>query len=142
MIGKLYSIDNKYAVQGEGETDWTIGMNNEILWLLVFFIDFGALLLIYKFLDKIGLFTWVAMATVIANIQVIKVIQLCGVTATLGNVLYASIFLATDFLSENYSKKDAALAATIGFISMLVLPILMTLSLLFVLTVTEVSVGH
>ena len=129
-------------MQGERETDWTIGMNNEILWLLVFFIDFGALLLIYKFLGKIGLFTWVAMATVIANIQVIKVIQLCGVTATLGNVLYASIFLATDILSENYSKKDAALAATIGFISMLVLPILMTLSLLFVLTVTEVSVGH
>lgn len=117
-------------------------MNNEILWLIVFFIDFGALLLLYKFLGKIGLFTWVAMATVIANIQVIKVIQLCGVTATLGNVLYASIFLATDILSENYSKKDAALAATIGFISMLALPILMTLSLLFVLTVTEVSVGH
>ena len=44
-------------------------MNNEILWLLVFFIDFGALLLIYKFLGKIGLFAWVAMATVIANIQ-------------------------------------------------------------------------
>ena len=107
------------------------GMNNEILWLLVFFIDFGALLLIYKFLGKIGLFAWVAMATVIANIQVIKVIQLCGITATLGNVLYASIFLATDILSENYSKKDAALAATIGFISMLALPILMTFSLLF-----------
>ena len=127
---------------GKRKVVWVNDMNNEILWLLVFFIDFGALLLIYKFLGKIGLFTWVAMATVIANIQVIKVIQLCGVTATLGNVLYASIFLATDILSENYSKKDAALAATIGFISMLVLPILMTLSLLFVLTVTEVSVGH
>ena len=75
--------------RGMGEADWTIGMNNEILWLLVFFIDFGALLLIYRFLGKIGLFAWVAMATVIANIQVIKVIQLCGVTATLGNVLYA-----------------------------------------------------
>lgn len=127
---------------GKRKVVWVNDMNNEILWLLVFFIDFGALLLIYKFLGKIGLFTWVAMATVIANIQVIKVIQLCSVTATLGNVLYASIFLATDILSENYSKKDAALAATIGFISMLALPILMTLSLLFVLTVTEVSVGH
>ena len=127
------TIFNRQQTHGqrEQEMDWTIGMNNEILWLLVFFIDFGALLLIYKFLGKIGLFAWVAMATVIANIQVIKVIQLCGVTATLGNVLYASIFLATDILSENYSKKDAALAATIGFISMLALPILMTLSLLF-----------
>ncbi len=115
------TIFNRQQTHGqrEQEMDWTIGMNNEILWLVVFFIDFGALLLIYKFLGKIGLFAWVAMATVIANM------------ATLGNVLYASIFLATDILSENYSKKDAALAATIGFISMLALPILMTLSLLF-----------
>ena len=106
-------------------------MKNELLWILVFLIDFSALLLVYRFLGKLGLFAWVAMATVIANIQVIKVIQLCGVTATLGNVLYASIFLATDILSENYSKKDAALAAIIGFVSMLALPFLMKLSLWF-----------
>ena len=106
-------------------------MRNEILWLIVFFVDFGGLLLLYRFLGKIGLFAWVAMATVIANIQVIKVVQLCGVSATLGNVLYASIFLATDILSENYSKRDAVLAALVGFISMLALPILMTFSLLF-----------
>ncbi len=106
-------------------------MNNELLWIIVFIIDFSALLLIYKFFGRIGLFAWVAMATVIANIQVIKVIQLCGISATLGNVLYASIFLATDILSENYTKKDAALAALLGFISMLALPILMTFSLWF-----------
>ena len=106
-------------------------MRNELLWILVFLVDFGALLLVYRFLGKIGLFAWVAMATVIANIQVIKVIQLCGITATLGNVLYASIFLATDILSENYSRKDAALAALIGFVSMLALPLLMTFSLWF-----------
>ncbi len=109
-----------------------LAMNNELLWLLVFLIDFSALILVYKYLGRIGLFAWVAMATVIANIQVIKVIELCGVTATLGNVLYASIFLATDILSENYSRKDAALAALIGFISMLLLPLLMTFSLWFV----------
>ena len=106
-------------------------MSNELLWFIVFLVDFGALLLFYRFLGKLGLFAWVAMATLIANIQVIKVISLFGVSATLGNVLYASIFLATDILSENYSKRDAALAALIGFVSMLALPVLMTLSLLF-----------
>ena len=106
-------------------------MNNEILWILVFLFDFAFLMLVYKFLGKKGLYAWVVMATVIANIQVIKVIKLFGITATLGNVLYASIFLATDILSENYSKRDAALAAVIGFVSMLALPLLMTLSLLF-----------
>ena len=113
MIGKLYSIDNKYVVQGEGETDWTIGMNNEILWLIVFFIDFGALLLIYKFLGKIGLFTWVAMATVIANIQVIKVIQLFGITAKTVSPLRmmaattSMLFMVTE-ISCAYSKKNSA----------------------------------
>lgn len=106
-------------------------MNNELLWIIVFLVDFSALLLIYKFLGKIGLFAWIAMATVVANIQVIKVIELFGFSATLGNILYASIFLATDILSENYSKKDAKLGATIGFISMIALPVLMTFSLKF-----------
>ena len=106
-------------------------MNNEILWLLVFLLDFAFLMLVYKFLGKKGLYAWVVMATLIANIQVIKVIKLFGISATLGNVLYASIFLATDILSENYSKRDAAIAAVIGFVSMLALPLLMTLSLLF-----------
>ncbi len=106
-------------------------MNNECLWLLVFLLDFSLLLLVYKFLGKIGLYAWVVLATVIANIQVIKVIELFGISATLGNVLYASIFLATDILSENYSKKDAAMAAIIGFVSMLTLPFLMTISLQF-----------
>ena len=106
-------------------------MNNECLWILVFLLDFSLLLIVYKFLGKIGLFAWVVLATVIANIQVIKVIELFGISATLGNVLYASIFLATDILSENYSKKDAAMAAIIGFVSMLTLPFLMTLSLQF-----------
>jgi len=106
-------------------------MSNELLWFCVFFIDFAALMLVYKFLGKTGLFVWVVLATVIANIQVIKVVRLFGISATLGNVLYASIFLATDILSENYSKRDATLAAIIGFVSMLSLPLLMSMSLLF-----------
>ena len=106
-------------------------MNNELLWLIVFFVDFSLLILVYKFLGKTGLFAWVAMATVIANIQVLKAIDLCGQSATLGNVLYASIFLATDILSENYSKKDAETAVIIGFISMVCMTLMMTLSIYF-----------
>ena len=57
-------------------------MNNELLWIIVFLVDFSALLLIYKFLGKIGLFAWIAMATVVANIQVIKVVELFGISAS------------------------------------------------------------
>lgn len=105
---------------------------NEFLWFLVFFVDFSLLLLVYRFLGRIGLFAWVAMATVIANIQVLKAIDLFGQSATLGNVLYASIFLATDILSENYSKKDARTAVLIGFISMISMTLLMSMSICFI----------
>lgn len=92
---------------------------NELLWFATFILDFGLLLLLYKYLGRIGLLAWIPMATILANIQVIKTVQLFGMTATLGNVAYASIFLATDILSENYGKRDATIAVWLGFFSML-----------------------
>ena len=47
------------------------------------------------------------MCVILANIQVMKLISLFGMTATLGNILYGTSFLATDILSENHGKKDA-----------------------------------
>lgn len=34
---------------------------------------------------------------------------------TLGNILYAGGFLVTDILAENYGKKEAKLAVSLGF---------------------------
>ena len=39
--------------------------------------------------------------------MVVKTVAVFGLVATLGNVLYGSIFLATDILSEVYGKKAA-----------------------------------
>lgn len=104
---------------------------NETLWLIIFITEFSLLLLLYKCMGRTGLFAWVSMATVIANIQVLKTVQLFGFTATLGNVAYASIFLATDILSENYSQKDARTAVILGFVSTLTMTLLMLGSLAF-----------
>jgi len=104
---------------------------NELLWIVMLLVNFGGILLIYRWQGKIGLYAWMAMACIVANVQVIKVIRLFGVTATLGNIVYASSFLATDILSENHGRRDAGRAVQIGFFSLVMMTVLMNLALWF-----------
>lgn len=105
---------------------------NELLWIITFAIDFSLLLAMYKFMGKVGLFAWIPLATILANIQVLKTVEILGMTATLGNVAYASIFLATDILSENYGKSSAKLAVILGFICMIATSVIMNLTMRFI----------
>ncbi|HRZ78067.1 MAG TPA: queuosine precursor transporter, partial [Bacteroidales bacterium] len=58
-------------------------------------------------------------------------LELFGLAATLGNVVYATTFLVTDILSEKYGRKEANRAVWIGFFSLISMTLLMNLSLLF-----------
>ena len=106
-------------------------MSNEVLFFITLLINFAGILLFYRLFRRAGLFAWIAMATLIANIEVIKSINLFGIEATLGNVIYGSIFLATDILSEKYGKKEAQRGVFIGFASMLVFVAMTQVSLLY-----------
>ncbi|MBW9235682.1 queuosine precursor transporter, partial [Leptospira santarosai] len=63
--------------------------------------------------------------------QVTKLIEIFGLTATLGNAIYGSIFLVTDILNEKYGKKEAKKAVWLGFISLLMMTVIMQMVLLF-----------
>lgn len=104
---------------------------NEILWVVMLLVNFIAILGAYRFFGKTGILIWIPLAAVIANIQVVKTVELFGFTATLGNIVYATSFLATDILSENYGKEEARKAVFIGFFSLIVLTVMMNLALLF-----------
>jgi uncharacterized integral membrane protein (TIGR00697 family) len=104
---------------------------NELLWLIMLLLNFSGILVMYRFFGKTGLYAWVPIAVIIANIQVVKTVQLFGLTSSLGNIVYATSFLATDILSENYGKKDAGKAVGIGFLSLLALTVFMNLALMF-----------
>ncbi|MGM0431200.1 MAG: queuosine precursor transporter [Spirochaetota bacterium] len=106
-------------------------MANEWLWLLMLAMNFLAILFAYRLWGRLGLYIWVPIAAIIANIQVTKTIQLFGFEATLGNIVYATSFLATDILSENYGKKAARKAVGIGFFSLLVMTVLMNIAIVF-----------
>jgi uncharacterized integral membrane protein (TIGR00697 family) len=106
-------------------------MSNELLWLIMLVMNFGIILLVYRFFGKIGLFCWIPVACILANIQVLKLVEVFGITATLGNIIYASSFLVTDILSENYGEKSARKSIYIGFVALFAMTVLMNLALLF-----------
>ena len=107
-------------------------MSNEILLFIEIVGVFSVMLLFKKFFGKAGLYAWLGIAPIIANIQVAKCIDLFGINATLGNVLFASVFLATDMLSETYGKKYAKKGVLISFVSVITFLFIMQISLQFV----------
>ena len=96
-------------------------MYNEIFGIASFIVTFALMVLMYRCFGKQGLIAWVAIGTIIANIQVIKAVHIFGITATLGNVMFASIYLATDILNDIYGRKVAKRAVWLGFSSTLVM---------------------
>ena len=116
-------------------------MFNEFWGLGFALFNFVLLLIMYKFFGKTGLFAWVAISTVLANIQVTKTIEIIGLTATLGNSLYASTFLATDILNEKYGKKEAKKAVWLGFSSLLIMVLVMQFGLKFISAESDFAQG-
>ncbi|MGE6488762.1 queuosine precursor transporter [Paenisporosarcina sp. NPDC076898] len=106
-------------------------MFNEMLGLGFAIVNMLFVLIMYKFFGRTGLFVWVGFATVLANIQVTKLIEIFGLTATLGNAIYGSIFLVTDILNEKYGKQEAKKAVWLGFIFLLMMTVIMQMVLLF-----------
>ena len=107
-------------------------MINEILWIGLLLISFLMVIFSYRFFGKTGLYIWTAVGVILANIQVMKTIQIFGLVTALGNVIYSSLFLVTDILNENHSKKDAQKAVWIGFFVLISTTIIMQITLYFI----------
>ncbi|HCG64275.1 MAG TPA: hypothetical protein DHV69_00880 [Sphaerochaeta sp.] len=104
---------------------------NELFWVLMLVLNFIAIMIAFRLWGRTGLFIWIPVSVILANIQVTKTVVLFGLEATLGNIVYATSFLATDILSECFGKKDAAKAVGIGFFSLVVMTLFMNVALLF-----------
>lgn len=105
---------------------------NSVYSILMVLVSFFGVLLALRLFGKEGMFVWVAFAVIVANIQVTKNVNILGWVVTLGNVVYGSVFLATDILSEVYGKEAAKRAVNIGFFTTVCATVLMQVSLLFV----------
>ncbi len=89
-------------------------MSNELLLILSVALYFTTFMLMFKYFGKLGLFLWIILATLYANIEVLLQINAFGLDMTLGNVLFGSTFLATDVLSERYGKKHSSIGMRLG----------------------------
>ena len=99
-------------------------MSNELLLGASVLLCYGSVLLLYRLFGKSGLYAWTVFAALAANIEVLILVRAFGMEQTLGNVLFASTFVVTDILSENYGKKAADTAVRLGIvISVLFIPV-------------------
>ncbi len=87
---------------------------NELLLIFSIPLIFGLVVLAYRLFGKVGLYAMTPVATILANIEVLMLVEGFGMEQTLGNVMFASTFLITDILSENEGKKAASTAVWLG----------------------------
>ena len=104
---------------------------NIILGFINIIVIFSLVVLIEKLFKKEGLYAWISIAVIFANLVVGKTIELFGFTTSLGNVLFASTFLATDILTEKYSKEDAKKSIYVSVFSGITFIIVTQITLLF-----------
>ena len=114
---------------------------NETLFFTAIIVNFLGVTLAYKLFSKTGIYAWVALATVIANIEVVKCVDIFGLPLTLGNVTYGSIFLATDILNEKYGREKAQKGVFLGFFSLLVLTLFTQIDLLYIPSSNDFAQG-
>ena len=112
---------------------------NNLLWVGFILVDLSLAVIVYRFFGKFGLYGLIVASVITANIQVVKTVQLFGLVATLGNVLYASIFFTTDILSEVYGKKAARRGVWLGFIGMALMTLWMQIGLQFIPDISDFS---
>jgi len=106
-------------------------LSNEALWFLLLIVSFISITLAYRLFGRMGLYVWVGMAIILANIQVAKMIEFFGLLTAMGNIIYGSTFLATDILAEKYGKEYARKGVFIGFFVLIAVTIIMQITLLF-----------
>lgn len=104
---------------------------NELFSLLMLLFNFAVIMFAFRKWGRLGLYIWIPISVIVANIQVTKNVGLFGLEATLGNIVFTSGALATDLLNEFYGPKHARRAIGIGFFSLLAMTGFMQIALWF-----------
>lgn len=117
-------------------------MTNEVLFFITLLLNFFGIIAFYKFFGKNGLFVWMGFATIMANIEVVKAIDVFGMSMTLGNVIYGTLFLAADILNERYGQKNAKLGIYFGFATMIVFTFMTQVNLQYTPNASDFASPH
>ncbi len=106
-------------------------MTNELLWIGSIFLVLSANLVLLRVFGRAGLYGALVLSVIVCNIQVMKIVEIFGLTATLGNILYAGIFFATDLINELYGPSEARRAVWLGLAALLLTTLYLQIDLLY-----------
>lgn len=112
---------------------------NLLLVIISIILCFGSLVLIEKLFKKEGIYCFMVFATITANIIVCKNINIGGIVFTLANVLFSSNFLATDILSEKYSKNDAKKGVYMSLLFAVMFMVSIQIALLYIPDASDIA---
>ena len=103
-----------------------------VLWgTFSFLLTFGFMAAVERFFKKEGLYVWICLATVVSNVLVCKSVDLFGLTTNLGNIMFISVFSASDIMSEKYGSSHSKKASILGAVSQVVFSLACSFSLLY-----------
>lgn len=105
--------------------------HQDLLWVLVVAVDLGLTLVMFRLFGKMGLYGVIVLNIMLSNLQGPKLTTIFGLETSLGLILYAGIYFATDLLSERYGKREANRAVMMGFATSLIVVAVMSFSLMF-----------
>lgn len=117
----------------------------EFIWLLQLVFCYGAMLLLLYLFGRAGLYMYIAVSIVAANIEVLKLVQFHFFPdpVALGTIQFCALFLATDILTEYYGAAAARLGIKLGFAAMVLMAGSMLLTLSFTpLSATQAAATH
>ena len=104
---------------------------NEILIATTLLLTFTSVLLWFRMFRRAGLYALTAFITIVANIEVCILVDAFGIEMTLGNMLFAGTFLATDILSETYGRRPANTCVKVGIVTSVSMIVLTSLWMLY-----------
>jgi len=110
-------------------------MSNLMVFLIFAIVNFALITAAFRFWGKHGILAYIILSVIAANLQVNKGVLfdfgLFQLEATLGNVMFAGIFLATDLLNEKYGFAEARKAVAISIFANLSFILIMFISTIF-----------
>lgn len=107
------------------------GLSPEVMLIGIYLGCMITLFFMTRLFGVVGLFMYSVIAIFISNIQVLKAAQfsLLENPVALGTVVFSTTFLATDIVTEYYSRKKALKLVWAGFIAMIFLAVIMILTI-------------
>lgn len=106
-------------------------LSGEVVAIYSFGGSLVSILLLFRFFSLEGLLAYNIIATIVGNIQVLKVANFgfSPEPVALGTVTFATVFFASDIITEHYGKEAAKRNVWLCFFSQIIVMVLMILSL-------------